>query len=367
MKNLFRESKEHLMKIVYIVPHDVTKLDGVTKKIAMQLGRWQENGHEVKCISIVPEVGNVSFSCEQYVAGNPIFRRLVVHEDICRSVSEFKPEVIYLRFEGWSATYEYLSKRYRIVLEINTNVEAELRLNLRERRSLKSFLAYGLHIFLDRRLLERVHGIVAMTNEIGRNYHNVPVAVVPNGIVLSDTPVVKKATKTGDRIKCFFIGTGGFSWHGIDIIELIASQCPEFDFHIVGQTGTNKSNVFFHGYMTEDRYLEVLRESHVCIGTLGLFRKGMKEACPLKLREYLARGYPVIIGYKDTSFFNTEPDFLYFLDCRYPSSIDINGFKSYVIKMMGQVVHHDALKDIDADLLEIKRINFFREIASANV
>lgn len=78
-------------------------------------------------------------------------------------MSEFKPDVIYLRFEGWSATYEYLSKRYRTVVEININVEAELRLFLRERRSTKSLLAYGLHIFFDRRLLARIHGVVAHT------------------------------------------------------------------------------------------------------------------------------------------------------------------------------------------------------------
>lgn len=47
-----------------------------------------------------------------------------------------------------------------------------------------------------------------------------------------------------------------------------------------------------------------MRNCQVCIGTLALHRKNMTEASPLKTREYLAHGFPVIIGYKDTAFYN---------------------------------------------------------------
>ena len=48
----------------------------------------------------------------------------------------------------------------------------------------------------------------------------------------------------------------------------------------------------------------------VAIGTLSLHTKQMEEACPLKVREYLAWGLPVIIGYKDTEFPAPDTAFL---------------------------------------------------------
>ena len=46
-------------------------------------------------------------------------------------------------------------------------------------------------------------------------------------------------------------------------------------------------------------YEAILASSDVALGTLALHRKGMSEAAPLKVREYLLRGIPVVIGYDD--------------------------------------------------------------------
>jgi hypothetical protein len=45
---------------------------------------------------------------------------------------------------------------------------------------------------------------------------------------------------------------------------------------------------------------EILKTCHVAVGTLALYKKSMKEASPLKVRECLLMGLPMILGYHDT-------------------------------------------------------------------
>ncbi len=43
----------------------------------------------------------------------------------------------------------------------------------------------------------------------------------------------------------------------------------------------------------------LLARANLAIASLGLFRKQMNQACPLKVREYMARGIPFVYGYND--------------------------------------------------------------------
>ena len=51
----------------------------------------------------------------------------------------------------------------------------------------------------------------------------------------------------------------------------------------------------------------MLASADVGIGTLGLHRKSMDEASPLKVREYLAVGLPVLYGYRDPDADDLQP------------------------------------------------------------
>ena len=54
-----------------------------------------------------------------------------------------------------------------------------------------------------------------------------------------------------------------------------------------------------YGYLPQERLFEMYQKMDIAIGTLALYRKKMKQASPLKVREYLAFGLPTIIGYDD--------------------------------------------------------------------
>lgn len=47
-------------------------------------------------------------------------------------------------------------------------------------------------------------------------------------------------------------------------------------------------------------------ESDIAVGSLGLYKKKLEQAAPIKLREYCSRGIPFIYGYRDTGFQGDE-------------------------------------------------------------
>jgi len=51
----------------------------------------------------------------------------------------------------------------------------------------------------------------------------------------------------------------------------------------------------------------LLEQCDVGISTLAIDRKGLTEGAPLKTREYLLMGLPVIIGYQDTDLSEKTP------------------------------------------------------------
>ena len=102
-------------------------------------------------------------------------------------------------------------------------------------------------------------------------------------------------------------------WHGVDrliqglsqyqgkcniTIDLIGNVLEE-DVKMVEARGL-QGRVSFIPPVPSSELTESLKKYHLSIGTLGLHRKGLNEACTLKVRESLSRGFPIILGYVDT-------------------------------------------------------------------
>lgn len=108
-----------------------------------------------------------------------------------------------------------------------------------------------------------------------------------------------------------FLGSPNQPWHGVDKIYYLASKLPDVDFHLVGLIDkVALNNVHTYGYLSLEQYAKIVEVCDVGIGTLALHRQKMNEASPLKVREYLHFGLPVIIGYEDTDFIGKEEDFI---------------------------------------------------------
>ena len=357
------------MKIAYIVNHDITSNDGIIKKILGQTEAWKTLGNEVNVYAMVyePKEGNSILDAKQYNTETGLKYRFKLQKELLTDIENFSPDMVYFRYTTWNRTLSKILTRYKTITELNTYDLGEFWAMFKNEKTLKSLIRYLGYKLLRGRVLSKVDGIISVTKEIA--YHpsntkyNKPTTFIPNGINLDEFKTLKNTKLQPSRIGLFFIGSPNNLWHGVDILENMTKKLPEYDFHIVGMEGNNTNNLFWHGYLQKDDYMEILTSCQICIGSLALYRNEMNEACPLKVREYLAYGYPIILGYEDSAFIDTvPPEWLYVLDTQ--EKIDYEKLKIFIFQQHKTVVQHNQIEQIDTKNLEVKRVKFFKKIQS---
>lgn len=356
------------MKIAYIINHDPSFNDGIVKKIKSQTDVWRSQGHQVEVHAYTDSEKPSILDCVRYKKNGLVSFRLFQNKRLVANLSHFNPDIIYYRYDTWNRNFGILSRKFPVVLELNTADLDEFRGLVLKEKTLKSLLRYAAYYLLRGAVFRNAKGLVGVTREIieGKDVrkYSKPSICVPNTIDFSRFPVLKKEVSSVNGL--FFIGSPGQHWHGVDIIDKLSLSLSGFHFHIVGEEGLNKENITYHGFLQQKEYLEVLSQCVACFGTLGLFRKNMTEASPLKVREYLAYGYPVIIGYDDSSF-EKLPDFILKLDFE-KGDIEANAKKihDFVQRNKNRVVLRKEIGSIDANQQELYRLNFFKSLISTN-
>lgn len=185
-------------------------------------------------------------------------------------------------------------------------------------RSFVPFVKAQLEKSYGKRILQKVKGIIGVTPEI-INYELSridtlkPHAVISNGIDTEEVPLSKGLFYDGKELSLLFVEAHDTPWHGIDRLlrglAVYRKTTPRINLHLVGSL-TNKTKktvdelkigdkVYFHGPIYGKEIDRIFNLAHIAVGTLALHRKQMKQACPLKVREYTARGVPFVIAYDD--------------------------------------------------------------------
>jgi hypothetical protein len=246
------------------------------------------------------------------------------------------------------------------VIEVNGDDIAELRLLSRWKHAV-GLVSRGV-------LLRAAAGLVFVTDELARSpsfaSFGKPSVVIGNGIALSEYP--EFPAPANDRPRLLFLGHPGTPWHGLDHVVELALSARDWQFDIVGPDATEMRdapiNVTFHGSLEVQDYAPIMRNADVAIGTLGLYRKHMEEASPLKVREYLARGIPTMIAYRDTDFPAPVPFLLTIQND--PRSIRESGdmIARFVVAVRGTRVPREAISHLDVGPKEHRRIEFLASI-----
>ena len=159
--------------------------------------------------------------------------------------------------------------------------------------------------------LDNAQGIITVTDEIF-NYENLRVKnkfknkiIYPNGIVYDGK---KNDDKRQNEIpELIFIASHFSSWHGLDLLlDELKITSEKFILHIVGnlnyideQKAMQDQRIVLHGHLSHNEMQELMSKMWLGLSSFALFRQNMKEACTLKVREYLKNGLPVYSGYKD--------------------------------------------------------------------
>ena len=156
--------------------------------------------------------------------------------------------------------------------------------------------------------IRAAYGIVGVTNEIieyerGRaGQINKQSFLYPNGIVFENNVV---DDNRGEIPEILFVASGFASWHGLDLLlaEMKKSEA-KFILHLVGdifeadmESAKSDSRVVIHGRKSHSEIKILAAQCWGGVSCFGLHRVNMKEACTLKVREYLMLGMPVYAGY----------------------------------------------------------------------
>lgn len=260
---------------------------------------------------------------------SPVFvysDRITVKKD-ASLISRFKKNIV-LRNEYWmwllkqSSQYDVIVLRYlsfeihqllfvffckKPVYFIHHTKELS---EIRSQRGSFSRLKLILEKFLGRPTLKRSTGIVGVTPEIVEyemcrsSCFNKTSYVYPNGVGARLTPVVFNRSSIPELL---FVASYFYEWHGLDILLDSLKLCDkEFVLHLVGSVSEKDmkaisadKRIFLHGELSVCEINEVAKSCWIGLASFALFRKNMREACTLKVREYLSMGLPVYSGHRD--------------------------------------------------------------------
>jgi hypothetical protein len=352
------------MKIAYVAYFSSLEESGILKKIIGQTKSWKEKGYEVQ-IFIFVKSDIVGKNLNNYPINIYFSRKcktfwVVDNFRFIKKILNWKPDLLFLRFTIYIPLLIKLIRAVPTVIEINTDDKSEY-------KNILSPIKYFFHLITREYVLKNVEGITCVTNELSEKFkkYKKPILVNGNGIDLSEFIILPPNENNVPEL--IFVGTPGYSWHGIDKIILLARIFIDWKFHIVGYERGNINaeipcNVYLHGYMQYNNYKHLLSKSDIGIGTLALHRKNMNEACALKVREYLACGIPSIIAYKDTDFFKAVP---YLLEI---SNEENNIIKSkdnidkFVNYWKGKRINRSEILKIDYKQKATNQLMFFKSL-----
>jgi hypothetical protein len=365
------------MRIAYISLHwPRPTATSIGKKIKQQTSAWMAVGHEVKFFSHMHSCENMAglingghfiYSIEKGNLGNTKteINRIKAAAQLVKSVAEYCPDIIYLRWGMYVYPIQRLFQIAPVVVEVNTYDVREHQL-LGTAQNLYNRLTRGI-------ILGGASGLVFASNELMgmwdfSKYHK-PGIVITNSVDLESTPFYTAPNNTPPHL--VFIGTPGMAWHGEDKLLELAKAFPDLVIDIVGIAeieGISQppANLILHGFLEGAAYETVLANADAAIGTLSLHVKGMEEAATLKIRDCSARGIPCILPYLDTDFLDVKSSlFLQIPNAKDNIITHGQAINDFVFHMRGQRVPRSMVKDrIDSRIKEEQRLDFFKKFVT---
>jgi len=361
------------MRIASISLHWPRTLNsGVGKKLHRQVRAWQESGHETRLFMHTswyePTTSLVPAKVIPYDSIGKIrteLNRITAAKKLVQAVEDYRPDVVYLRLAMYVYPIHQLAGIAPLIGEANTN-------DLNQHEGLGKIFAHYNRLTRGF-LLSRLHGLVTVSQELAEApaftvFHK-PTRVIANGIDLENFEPLSAPSNTIPRLA--FIGNPGYPWHGVDKLVTLARLVSDVQLDIIGYDSLPEfeplpENLHLHGYLSAEEYNSILGGADAAISSLGLHRIDLEEASPLKSREYLALGLPLVLAYIDTDLHDVDVEFL----LKIPNKEDniqthAQAIRDFAYRMRGWRVDRNLITSIDQVAKEAERIRFFEEIISS--
>ena len=368
------------LRIAYLTEWTPYEETGVLRKLIGQIEAWRGLGAEAQLFSVAPlqdrtpalefeRFGTVVGAIHQRFLDKYPFARLgyvnkvVSLSRLKKALRAFRPDVIYYRQNGpWYPGLDEVFSIAPTVLELNTDETVE--------NKLWGSLFSRFHRATQARTHDRMSGFVCVTGEIARKFRAAgkPVAVIGNSMWGEPQPLPPASNSQPVFV---FVGSatiGELSWHGVDKIFRLASRLPQSTFHVVGMTADAfpgsaiPDNVVMHGEKRGAALIDIYRQSDIGIGSLALHRIDLEEACPLKTREYLMYGLPVVIGYTEVEERLNDADFVIRLKNQEDNVAEaVDRIGQFSERWKGRRISAD-LRFLTSEAMARQRLEFFASI-----
>jgi hypothetical protein len=350
------------MKIAYVLDWKGDPQTGVPRKIQDQINVWEKNNGKVTIFAVVPKGHKTEWSeltdrifpystkIGRYFARIKASTSLVLSKDF---------DLAYRRISIWEFS-EIISMFFiPTVLEINTNNKWFF-----SGKSLFLRIIYEIQYSIVSRV---ALGACAVTNELANLQSprlSTKTKTFTNSIDVENTlipPLQKDSAKT----KLIFVGSDSFVWNGLDRLKNLAENFPELEFHVVGVTGSGPRNMVWHPNLYNESLSRLYEKIDIGISTLSIDKINLVEAAPLKSRNYLAHGLPVVGAYKDSAI---DKNSQFFLELEFDPVTNLLINKSEFLEFIsfwdGKRVMKSDLICIESANIEKQRIQYFERLLS---
>ena len=352
------------MRVAYTLTWSGGASTGVFKKVADQVAAWQALGVEAGIFVATTRAGEGDWEAipetKQVLTYGSAQGSFLIQGKLLDAAASWTPDITYVRTTPRHALAVRQLHAQRHVIEIQTNDLAEAAGISRHRLWLSQVTRRSCH--------GAASGLVFVSQELASlpsySMFTDRRTVIANGIDLARFTTLP-ASNSGTAPRLAFMGQSSAKWLGLEDIYDLARARPEWTIDLIGPTETGKTpkmaNLNFHGEMSSSEYLPILAGADAALSTLAWYRSSMSEASPLKSREYLALGLPVIGAYADTDIADDNP--IYLRLPNRPGSLvkELPRIEGFIDKWRGRRVTHDEIRFLDTSVKEAKRIDFLRD------
>lgn len=307
------------MKVAYVAYMDMKRAVGVAEKIGDQMASLEALGHEVRLFNVTPDATRKSvedYAGDYVIVPHSSPHRLGVlsglfHEVntvnlLADHVASFSPDVVYLRYPLYRPRLgSGLSSIAPLVIEVNGNHLMELRAQGR------SGLVF-IETIMRGQLLRYASGIVGVSKgsiDYGQGHAKRSVLSLMLGNGIDCKRVRFLSYMPSKNVNAAYVGDKTV-YAGLDRVmePLVNCENSGLVLHLIGRHWdeddyveelSRQGKLVSHGYVSGRDLEEILQRMDICIGPLGIHRKGIGDATTLKVRRYLAHGIPTVIGYRD--------------------------------------------------------------------
>ena len=371
-------------KILYIFPFNINDASGVTNKVKTIINCFKQNNINYTLFAISDRVKQITYLQNQYLL--PItFKNnwQLVFNELDNFIQKNAFDIYFYRnsFQN-KFLFAFLKKHpHKITLEHNTKELIEtingctkfvknysFKLSPSYYKLLKnSFFTPVITTWhYGKKNLQLAKQGVAVTNEIceyqKKIVSNYKCSVISNGIDVSSINFCERSFKNGDTLKLIMLVGQLYDWHGLDLILESFKNYMQSNIQltIIGNIENAfkkkyepNSNIIFVNYLQKNELTKYINTSHIGLGSFALFKIKLAEASVLKVREYLAAGLPVFIGYNDTDIMANEilKKYSYQVNLK-TSTVNWEQLYQWAIEIYQQIninkiIRNEALKQID--------------------